>query len=306
MSKCEALNRYMDYLVRDLGYQISIKDFIGFISKDVDTFETFKRYYIHCLPFCSYVKFHHRKIDEACQKNTKLLEEYCRKADGPFIGMCFCGIYELVIPIKYEDTLLAAICIGGFFSDKEASMKRLEKICERNGINDTEKEILRKRMDESCNLWEYFPEQLASILAQTEIIAEQIKLLYLLLSERGVIKRKKQYFAGAFRQVPLSMAIEYISMNFCKPITLQDIARECRCSSSYISHMFNKHMGYNVKTFINMLRVNKAKDLLMNPGIRITDIAMECGYTDSNYFSTIFRKITGKTPSEYREEQLRE
>ena len=306
MNKCEALIRYMSYLSDDLGYQISIKDFIGFISKDPDTFETFKRYYIHCLPFCSYVKFHHKSIDEACQRNTKLLERQCRSADRPFMGMCFCGIWEIVIPVKYEETLLAAICIGGFYADRDGSMKRLEANGIRHQLREEEMCTLRRKMDESCGCWNYIPEELNTILAQTEIVAEQMRLLYLLLSERGVIKCKRQYFGGAFKQVPLSMAIEYISMHFTEPITLEDVAKECRCSTSYISHMFNRYMGYNVKTFINMLRINKARELLVNPHVRVTDVALECGYSDSNYFSTMFKKITGDTPSGYRNRQLKE
>ena len=83
-------------------------------------------------------------------------------------------------------------------------------------------------------------------------------------------------------------------------ITLSDIAHACSCSKSTICHLFKEHAGISTQKYIFNLRIEQAKKLLKTSSLSITDIALMSGFSNSNYFSTAFKKEVGKSPAEYR------
>ena len=73
-------------------------------------------------------------------------------------------------------------------------------------------------------------------------------------------------------------------------------------SSAYFSTVFSQTTGQSFITFLTSLRMERAKELLTNTRMRLSEIAMEIGYNEPNYFSHVFRKSTGVTPKEYRQQ----
>jgi two-component system response regulator YesN len=104
----------------------------------------------------------------------------------------------------------------------------------------------------------------------------------------------------------LAEAREYIDRNYAnKKLSVDEICRDLFISPSYFSRLLKQHWG---KTFIDALteyRVEKAKQLLSDSDWKTYAIAGEVGYSDPHYFSTIFKKATGVTPSEYRSSKLK-
>lgn len=85
------------------------------------------------------------------------------------------------------------------------------------------------------------------------------------------------------------------------PWTLREMARLCRISPTRFSHCCRQLMNLSPLNVLNQLRIRQAETMMKNePQKSITEIAMECGFTTSQYFATIFKKWTGKTPTEYR------
>ncbi len=105
--------------------------------------------------------------------------------------------------------------------------------------------------------------------------------------------------------VKMAEVQEYIEKNFAqKKLSLDDVSRDLFISPSYLTRLLKHHSG---KTFVDSLtefRIGKAKLLLKNSDLKSCAIAEIVGYSDPHYFSTIFKKVTGKTPSEYRSEIL--
>ncbi|NLJ91224.1 MAG: response regulator [Clostridiales bacterium] len=97
-------------------------------------------------------------------------------------------------------------------------------------------------------------------------------------------------------------AIDYISNNYHKDLSLDDISREVDISPYYFSKLFKEETGENFIDYLTKVRINKAKHMLRNNKCSIKEICIEVGYSDPNYFSRIFKKTTGKTPTEYREQ----
>ena len=93
---------------------------------------------------------------------------------------------------------------------------------------------------------------------------------------------------------------KYICMNFHTPITLADAAKQANMSPSFFSRKFKRTTGFGFKEYLNNVRLKEASTLLLETNDSITDIALRCGYNDSNYFGDVFKKIKGMPPYLYR------
>ncbi len=93
---------------------------------------------------------------------------------------------------------------------------------------------------------------------------------------------------------------DYIETNYQEDIALQDIAGVFGYSDVYFCKLFKQNFGMNFITFLNEFRMERAKELLADPAINIKDISSRAGYRDANYFTRVFKRMVGMTPSEYR------
>jgi len=99
----------------------------------------------------------------------------------------------------------------------------------------------------------------------------------------------------------LRLVTTYMQTHFCDPnISFEALAREVNFSVSYISALLRKKLGTSFVKMLTDLRIEKAKELLTNPSLKIVDIAEQLGYNDSYYFSHCFKKHTGIPPKEFR------
>ena len=99
-------------------------------------------------------------------------------------------------------------------------------------------------------------------------------------------------------------AKNYIDKNFVDPdLKMNKVAAIFNLSSGYFSTIFSQEIGESYRNYLNGLRINQAKELLKTTNMKITEVAHQCGYNDAHYFSTMFKKITGFTPSEIREDR---
>ena len=94
---------------------------------------------------------------------------------------------------------------------------------------------------------------------------------------------------------------EYINQKFSKDISLEEVAKHVDISSYYFSKLFKEEEGMNFIDYVTNLRIEKAKRLLKEGNVSIKEVCVESGYTDPNYFSRIFKKVVGITPTEYKE-----
>jgi two-component system response regulator YesN len=92
---------------------------------------------------------------------------------------------------------------------------------------------------------------------------------------------------------------EYLELHFAEDISLEDVAEQVNISPQYFSKLIKKTTGFNFIDWLSMLRVKKAKELLTNSNYTVKEVCFMVGYKDPNYFSRIFKKRIGITPSEY-------
>lgn len=101
-------------------------------------------------------------------------------------------------------------------------------------------------------------------------------------------------------------AMNYIELNIAQGVSLKDLATELNVNASYLSTVFKKEIGQTVTEYINQRRIEMAILYLNTSTMQIQDIAFQVGICDVNYFSKVFKKITGMTPTKYREKVLSE
>jgi AraC-like DNA-binding protein/mannose-6-phosphate isomerase-like protein (cupin superfamily) len=94
--------------------------------------------------------------------------------------------------------------------------------------------------------------------------------------------------------------IQYLKDNYAQPIRIRDIATHVHMSERHISRLFLKATNKTIKTYLTDLRLDKACNLLLKINMPITEVAEKTGYPDTRYFSTLFRKQFGITPSAFR------
>ena len=99
----------------------------------------------------------------------------------------------------------------------------------------------------------------------------------------------------------LKTAVDFIDEHYMdEDISLNTAANVANVSSNHFSALFSQNMGQTFIEYLTSLRMNKAKELLRCTGMRSSEIAGEIGYKDAHYFSYLFKKTQGMTPSDYR------
>ncbi|MBM7567562.1 response regulator [Paenibacillus sacheonensis] len=126
--------------------------------------------------------------------------------------------------------------------------------------------------------------------------------------------RQQGYVLSALRRIRelreeqtvtvMDRAVSYISQRYTEDISLEDAADHVHLNPFYFSKVFKQHIGANFIDYVTGLRIDKAKRLLEEGQLILKEVCYEVGYNDPNYFSRVFKKVTGVTPSEYRS-QLR-
>ncbi len=98
-------------------------------------------------------------------------------------------------------------------------------------------------------------------------------------------------------------AAEFIYHNYGAPVTLGEVAEMIHMSPAYFSRKFKAVTGFGFKEYLTNIRIREAASLLLNTGKSVTDIAVECGFGDGNYFGDAFKKIKGVSPRDFRKMQ---
>lgn len=98
----------------------------------------------------------------------------------------------------------------------------------------------------------------------------------------------------------IKLALKYIEEHLYENISLDMLARHIHLSPYHTSRLFKQSTGDSFVNYINQYRINKSKELLVGTNKTVSEICTETGFLSKNYFTKLFRRYTGQTPSEYR------
>ncbi|MDD3367636.1 MAG: AraC family transcriptional regulator [Lachnospiraceae bacterium] len=101
----------------------------------------------------------------------------------------------------------------------------------------------------------------------------------------------------------LEAAAKYITSNFTQDLNLEDVANVAGLTPTYFSKRFKELTGLGFKEYLNHIRLKQASAMLRESNLPINEIALQCGFTGSNYFGDVFRNHFGVSPREYRKQE---
>lgn len=165
--------------------------------------------------------------------------------------------------------------------------------------------ILRHNAEDQMN-----PVQLMAVDNLLELLLDCVDRLALDELPSLLAQLQDEYFAVAepsgqsdtMRQI-VARARDYIDKHYSETISLSMLAKRFSIDDSYLSRTFKQQVGMNLMLYLANTRIAQAKRLLKQHALSITDVAQLVGYDDYAYFSRVFKKMEGKSPRAYREEE---
>ena len=162
------------------------------------------------------------------------------------------------------------------------------------------KELLEsiRKIKEELKEKEFIEENIEEKAEETIMIQGRLRES---LSESSIEKKAKEdLFLDAPYSHLVSLSKKFIDQYFEEDIGLEEVAEHCKVSASYLSTQFKKELSLGVNKYISSLRMEKAKQLLVETNLSITEIASRLFYYDTKYFSKCFLEKMGMNPKDYR------
>lgn len=240
----------------------------------------------HEHPLCALIAEKSRSCAVCLQIQQKLSEEAIFE---PFTITCPVGLSDTAVPVRLGERLIGFLQTGQVFRKipTEAQFDRTAKLIAEWGLHVEQAELREMFFNTKLIEPKHYDAvvKLLAIFAQhLSIVSNQI-LVRQAHSEPPVIGRAKQY----------------IQEHQAEDLSLPVVAKAVNTSSFYFCKMFKKVTGLNFTDYVSRVRIEKAKNLLLNPNLRISEIAFEVGFQSLTHFNRVFKKISGQSPSDYRQ-----
>lgn len=233
--------------------------------------------------FCSIVQEIPQVLEE-CVKCDRIALEKAKEMGKAYVYSCHMGLYEGVAPVFVSTKLIGYFILG--------QVKNIEEI-----------DIGWIQIKERLNLLNVQPEKM-------EMIREAFQEVHVMEREKFEAAGKMldliaEYIVRAdlihiYELEKIEKAKNYMDQNFKEHISLEDIAGIVGLSSPYLSSLFKKETGTTIMSYVDMLRLKYAKELLIMTSLSIKEISAMTGYDNQNYFSRVFRKHEKTSAKEYR------
>ena len=216
-------------------------------------------------------------------------EKLCQKAnEGAQTLVCPVGLSDSAVPGWMSDRLIGFLQIGQVFRKKptDAQFERVVKLTQEWGI-EADRDTLRKAF------------YAGKVVSQKEH-ESALKLLTIFAQHLSMVSN--QVFIQRENAEPpvIAKARAYILEHQTEELSLTQVAKAVNMSSYYFCKMFKKVAGINFTDYVARVRIEKSKNLLLNPNLRVSEIAFEVGFQSLTHFNRVFKKIIGQSPTEYR------
>ncbi len=237
---------------------------------------------IHSTEFCRIAKSTEKglKLCLYCKSlaNNKAIEEKSR-----FCGSCMYGLCEAAVPVISGRTVLAVVYVGNAVTDRESTVKRIERVCRRSGVD----EELLKRELESCESITSYDE----LISIAEIVGDYIKLLTKDAAESESPK-KHSWLVDALKL--------HAEKTYTRSPTLSELSIIYHKNKKYLGRLFKSEMGMDFSEYCLELRLADAERLLRESDEKIIDIALDSGFNSISYFNRVFKEKFKMSPKEWR------
>lgn len=235
--------------------------------------------------FCSMVAQKSRACAACLQVQQQLAEGATVE---PQTVICHFGLCDTAVPVRLGEQLIGFLQTGQVFRRKptNAQFERTAKLAEEWGVPVDRSELKKAYFDTRV----LTPKQHESMIKLLTIFAQHLSMI----SNQIVVQQQNA------EPPVISKAKQFIQEHQTEDLSLGDVARAVNTSTFYFCKMFKKYTGLNFTNYLSRLRIEKAKNLLLNPNLRVSEIAYEVGFQSLTHFNRVFKKIIGQSPTEYR------
>ena len=235
--------------------------------------------------FCAMMSQKSRSCASCLQLQQELTEaegEDVRTAD------CLMGLTDSAAPVEVSGELVGYLKTGQVFRSRpsEEKFRKIIKQLRDWGFDGNEEEIREK--------W------FGSKLKSSEEYKGALTLLSILAKQLGEVANQVMVQQHNQESPIVARARNYIRNHYTEPLTLSGVAQAVHCSSFYFCKLFKKETGLNFTDYVSRVRVEKAKELLVNPNYQVGEIAYEVGFQSLTHFNRVFRRVVGQAPTEFR------
>lgn len=237
-------------------------------------------------PFCSLMA----KRSRSCAACLEMQESLTNRDQNgePITLCCFAGLCDTVVPVRLGDQLLGFLRTGQVFTRKptDADFDRTTHKLLEWGVN-----IDLKEAEEA-----YFNGKVLG----TEQYESMIRLLKVFADHLSMVSNQILVREENTESPLIARARDFIDRNQTEDLSLEAVAKAVNTSTFYFCKMFKRATGLTFTEYLSRIRVEKAKSYLINPHIRISEVAFEVGFQSLSQFNRVFKKITGQSPSQFR------
>jgi AraC-like DNA-binding protein/ligand-binding sensor protein len=240
-------------------------------------------------PFCALVSETSRACGSCLQVQEKLAE---LSTQEPHTVGCPAGMFDTAVPVRLGDRLIGFLQTGQVFRKRptEAQFRRVVKLVKEWGI-DVEQAKLKEA---------YF----AAAVVPNKRHEAVVKLLAIFAQHLSMLSNQVLLQQDNAEPPVITRAKEYIREHQTENLRLGHVAKAVNTSTFYFCKMFKKVTGINFTDYLSRVRIEKSKNLLLNPNLRVSEIAFEVGFQSLTHFNRVFKKILGQSPTEYRTQLL--
>jgi AraC-like DNA-binding protein/ligand-binding sensor protein len=236
-------------------------------------------------PFCALMA----KTNTTCAECYALQQKLEAEAQlRPKTLKCFAGLCETAVPVRVGEKLIAFLHTGHILlhHPKKSRFNRLAKTLIKWGT-----EVDLKKIEEAYFNTRVLPRQ------QYEAL---IQLLTIFAQHLASCADQLTLQSGHAEPEAVARARGYVSQHYREEFSLPDVARVVNMSANYFSEKFKEVTGLKFIEFVARTRIEKARNLLQNPNLHISEIAFEVGFQSLSQFNRRFKKIIGQSPRDYR------
>jgi AraC-like DNA-binding protein len=235
--------------------------------------------------FCALIAGKSRTCAACLQTQEKLAHG---AMEQPCIVACAYGLSETAVPVRLGNETLGFLQTGQVFSQKSTNA-RFVRIAER-----------MEKLDLDMN-----GEELKQAYFQTPVISQarmdSVTNLLSIFADHLSMKSNQIAVQQANAEPPvIACAKQFILDHLSEELSLGQVAAAVHTSIFYFCKLFKKLTAINFTEFVSRARIERAMNLLLNPNLRVSEIAFEVGFQSLTHFNRVFKNIVGESPTEYR------
>jgi len=246
-------------------------------------------------PFCALMA----NTNQGCANCLKMQEKLEQEAGlEPKSLHCFAGLCDSAVPIRVGDELIAFLQTGQILlhQPNQEEFTRTTKQLLSWGAD-----INLKALEEAYFQTKVFDEtQYKAMLRLLSTFAEHLATISNSIEPETTKEAMAE--SGAYEAPLVGNAKRYIQDRYQEKISLDEAAQAVNASTRHFCKVFKEATGYTFTDYLARIRVEKAKNLLQNPHLRVSEIAFETGFESISQFNRSFKRITNLAPTQYRAE----